>query len=48
MLTNKEKEYLELAVSLAEEALNKGDQPFGPVTEFEDRVKALHKEYYRK
>ncbi len=31
MLTNKEKEYLELAVSLAEEALNKGDQPFGSV-----------------
>lgn len=31
MLTNKEKEYLELAVNLAEEALHKGDQPFGSV-----------------
>lgn len=31
MLTNKEKEYLKLAVDLAEEALNKGDQPFGSV-----------------
>ena len=31
MLTNKEREFLELAVDLAEEALNKGDQPFGSI-----------------
>lgn len=31
MITDKDLEYLEIAVQLAEEALEKGDQPFGSV-----------------
>lgn len=38
LITNKDKKYLKVAISLAKESLNKGDEPFGSVLVLDDKI----------
>lgn len=38
MITNKDKAYLKIAIDLARESLNEGDEPFGSVLVLDDKI----------